>query len=58
MKTVKAKKDTIGSLPSLPCAATVKKGDVYHVFELSEDKVKLVGLGHIEFNLCDFEVIA
>lgn len=54
---VKAKKDTVGSLPSLPCAATVKKDDVYHVFELLEDKVMLVGLGHIVFDLCDFKIV-
>jgi hypothetical protein len=54
---IQAIQDTIGSLPNLPNAATVKKGDVYEVFALSNDKVILVGLGHIVFDLCDFEII-
>jgi len=45
-----------GSLPSLKSAATIPLGQTYPVFELSKDSIKLVGLGHIEFNIQDFKI--
>lgn len=55
--TISNPNGAIGSLPSLPNAAKLPYGDTYEVFTNDSEGLKLVGMGHIIFNINDFIIL-